>query len=145
VDSVHGLWTTAVRLVHRGPALARTRRHRGEVVHSLKLGLWLLRGLEACRWGSGAERGGWRTHFDAHSGARASEVARRWQCNAGGDEAWWGRCSSPRERERRVRMGAVEDGRALPFYRARGGVGARRRPMGVEATAVMVLLKSGRY
>jgi hypothetical protein len=42
-------------------------------------------------------------------------------------------------------MGEVEDGRALPFYWARGGVGARRRPTGVEATAVMAPLKSGCY
>jgi hypothetical protein len=50
-----------------------------------------------------------------------------------------------RERERRAGMGEVEDGRALPFYWARGGVGARRRPTGVEATAVMAPLKSGCY
>jgi hypothetical protein len=40
-------------------------------------------------------------------------AGRWWQCR-GGDESRWGRSSSPRERERRVGMGVVEDGRGSP-------------------------------
>jgi hypothetical protein len=80
------------------------------VARSLELGLLPLRGSEAhLRW-SGTERGGWRTRFEAHSGARDGEKAGRWQQSGGRDKAWWRRCSSPRERERRAGMGVVEDG-----------------------------------
>jgi hypothetical protein len=47
----------------------------GWVLGSLKLGLLSLRGSEAHLRLLGTERRGWRTHFEAHSGARDGEKA----------------------------------------------------------------------